>query len=90
MGESPFNRRMPIKCVFNWRMKMVYIFSEAGETMGDAFGNDSFTSHAKALEWIANNTGKLENGEKFIIVDFANDCSHFYQARLKMTIDSIE
>ena len=68
---------------------MVYILTEAGEVVCDGFANMSFNSHAKALDWMTNNTGNMENGDKFIIVDFSNDCSHFYQARLTMTIDSI-
>jgi hypothetical protein len=68
---------------------MVFIFTEAGECVYDAFGTNSFNSHAKALDWMNSNTGNLENGDKFIIVDFGNDSSHFYQARLAMSIEAI-
>jgi hypothetical protein len=68
---------------------MVFIFNEAGAVIGGAFGQVGFTSHDKALAWISNNTSNLENGDKFIIVDFENDYSEFYIAQLKMTIEPI-
>lgn len=68
---------------------MLYIFNEAGETINDECGNSSFSTHGKAMEYMQNNTGMLENGDKFVIVDFELNSAYFYQAQLTMTIESI-
>ena len=68
---------------------MIFIFNQAGEVIADTSGSICFKSHNSALEYMRDNTGMLENGDKFIIVDFDNDCSHFYFARLSLVIDAI-
>lgn len=66
-----------------------FIIIEPCETASITIINKSFPNIPTALQYMMENTGKLDNGQRFFIIDYDSGQSKRYCARLAMQIEDM-